>query len=51
MPPVQIIGSVQVRNEDIYVGQAVVNILGFCDKVIITDHQSTDHTATYITQM
>ena len=44
MPPVQIIGSVQVRNEDIYVEQAVVNILGFCDKVIITDHQSTDHT-------
>lgn len=44
MLPFQIIGSVQVRNEDIFVEQAVLNILDFCDKVIITDHQSTDHT-------
>ncbi len=40
----QIVGSVQVRNEDIYIERAVLNILDFCDKVIITDHQSTDRT-------
>lgn len=44
MPPFQIIGSVQVRNEDVYVEQAVLNILDFCDKIIITDHRSSDHT-------
>lgn len=44
MPPFQIVGSVQVRNEDIYIEQAVLNILDFCDKIIITDHQSTDQT-------
>lgn len=44
MPQFQIVGSVQVRNEDIYVEQAVLNILDFCDKVIITDHRSTDST-------
>ena len=44
MPSFQIVGSVQVRNEDIYVERAVSNILDFCDKVIITDHHSTDQT-------
>ena len=38
MPSFQIVGSVQVRNEDIYVERAVSNILDFCDKLIITDH-------------
>lgn len=44
MSSFQIVGSVQVRNEDIYVEQAVLNILDFCDKVIVTDHQSADRT-------
>lgn len=44
MPQFQIVGSVQVRNEDVYVKQVVLNILDFCDKVIITDHRSTDRT-------
>lgn len=44
MPQFQIVGSVQVRNEDIYVEQAVLNILDFCDKIIVTDHRSTDRT-------
>lgn len=40
----QIVGSVQIKNEDIYIEQIILNILDFCDKVIITDHQSTDRT-------
>jgi len=44
MSSFQIVGSVQLRNEDIYVEQVVLNILDFCDTVIITDHQSTDRT-------
>lgn len=40
----QIIGSVQVKNEDVFVAQVVLNILDFCDKIIITDNLSTDRT-------
>lgn len=44
MASVRIIGSVQVKNEDIYVEQSVQNILNFCDEILITDNLSTDHT-------
>ena len=33
-----------VRNDDRFVGQALRNVLGFCDKVLVLDHASTDHT-------
>lgn len=33
-----------VRNEDVFIERAVRNIVDFCDKIIITDHQSTDRT-------
>ncbi len=42
--PIRIVGSVQVRNEDIYVEQSIQNILDFCDEILITDNLSTDHT-------
>jgi len=41
---VQILGIVLVRNEDLFVGQAVANIAAFCDALILCDHQSTDAT-------
>jgi glycosyltransferase involved in cell wall biosynthesis len=41
----RIIGIVLVRDEDIFVRRAVTNILHFCDKVIVTDHRSTDRTS------
>lgn len=44
MNKIQIIGSVQVKNEDVFVAQVVRNILDFCDKIIITDNLSTDRT-------
>lgn len=40
-----------VRNEDIYVDCAVRNIIGFCDKIIITDHQSKDKTFEICSQL
>ena len=40
----QIIGLMLVRNDDRFVGQALRNVLGFCDKVLVLDHASTDHT-------
>lgn len=33
-----------IKNEDIFVERAIHNALDFCDKIIITDHQSTDQT-------
>lgn len=44
MSQIQIVGSIQVRNEDIYIERAILNILDFCDRVIISDHRSTDQT-------
>lgn len=40
----QIIGIMLVKNEDVFVEQAVRNVIHFCDRLIITDHQSLDHT-------
>ncbi len=39
-----IVGIMLVRNEDIFLRRAALNILDFCDRVIIADHQSQDGT-------
>src|SRR5688572_8109899 len=33
-----------VRNEDRFLRRAALNILGFCDRILIADHQSQDAT-------
>jgi hypothetical protein len=40
----QIVGICLVRNEDRFVGQAVQNVAGFCDRILVADHMSTDRT-------
>jgi glycosyltransferase involved in cell wall biosynthesis len=40
----QIVGIVLVRNEDRFVRQAVSNILGFCDRILLVDNGSRDQT-------
>jgi hypothetical protein len=40
----QLIGSVLVRNEDIFVEQAIRNVAEFCDRIHVVDHVSTDET-------
>jgi hypothetical protein len=40
----QIVGSVLVRNEDVFVEQSIRNIAGFCDRIHAIDHVSTDRT-------
>jgi hypothetical protein len=40
----QIVGIVLVRNEDVYVEQAIRNIATFCDRIHAVDHVSTDGT-------
>jgi len=40
----QVVGIVLVRNEDVFVEQAIRNVLGFCDRIHAVDHVSTDRT-------
>jgi hypothetical protein len=39
-----IVGIAMVRNEDVFVGQALQNVLEFCDELIAVDHRSNDGT-------
>ena len=41
---VRIVGSVLVRNEDVFVEPAIRNIAAFCDEIHAVDHVSTDET-------
>ena len=40
----QIVGISLVRNEDIFICQAITNVAEFCDKIIVLDNLSTDNT-------
>jgi hypothetical protein len=40
----QIVGIVLVRNEDVFVRQAISNVARFCDRIHAVDHASTDAT-------
>ncbi|MCW5202367.1 glycosyltransferase family 2 protein [Desulfobulbus sp. US4] len=39
-----IIGIVLVKNEDLFIDRVLVNILEFCDKIIVADNLSQDNT-------
>jgi Glycosyl transferase family 2 len=41
---VHVVGSVLVRNEDVFVEQAIRNVAEFCDEIHAVDHVSTDAT-------
>lgn len=41
---VRIIGVALVRNEDVFIERALRNALAFCDRIVVTDHRSTDNT-------
>lgn len=40
-----ITGIALVRNEDLFVERAIRNVAGFCDRLILCDHRSSDRTA------
>lgn len=44
MRPVRIIGSVLVRDEDVFVERAIRNVASFCDRIHAHDHMSRDRT-------
>jgi glycosyltransferase involved in cell wall biosynthesis len=41
---VQVVCISLVRNEDRFVRQGLLNIADFCDRLLVADHMSTDHT-------
>lgn len=41
----QIVGSVLVRNEDVFVERAIRNVASFCDRIHVLDQQSVDRTS------
>ena len=43
-PKPQVVAIMLVRNEDRFLRRAAMNILGFCDRILIADHQSQDGT-------
>ena len=47
----KILGISLVKNEDLYIKQAVENILDFCDEIIILDNYSTDNTWNIISDL
>lgn len=44
MSATRIVGILLVRDEDRFVERAVRSVFGFCDELILVDHQSKDHT-------
>ena len=40
----RVVGISLVRNEDRFVRQALENVAGFCDRLLVADHLSTDRT-------
>lgn len=40
----RIVAVVLVRNEDLFIEQAIANALDFCDRIHVADHHSTDGT-------
>jgi len=47
----KIIGIALLRNEDVYVERAMRNAIDFCDRLIIADHHSTDHTFEIVSKL
>jgi len=47
----EIIGLFLVHNEDLYIGQAIINVIDFCDTIIVANHRSTDRTSAVVAEI
>jgi hypothetical protein len=47
----RIVGVVLLRNEDLFVEQAVRNVLDFCDEIVLCDHESRDGTVAILERL
>lgn len=48
---IKIVGILLLRNEDLFLERVVVNIVDFCDEIIVADNRSTDNTASIIVSL
>jgi hypothetical protein len=48
---VQVVSISLVRNEDRFVRQALLNVAGFCDRLLVADHMSTDGTSELLREL
>jgi glycosyltransferase involved in cell wall biosynthesis len=46
-----IVGSVLVRNEDVFLERAIRNVAAFCDRIFAVDHRSKDRTWEILKQL
>lgn len=51
VPSPRVVAVVLVRNEDLFIEQVIRNILGFCDRIHVADHHSTDGTTTILRRL
>lgn len=42
--PTRVVASVLVRNEDVFIEQAIRNVTASCDRILAVDHMSSDET-------
>jgi len=49
--PYKIIGIVLIKNEDVFIERALINILEFCDRIIVADNCSTDRTSEILNRL
>ena len=47
----KIVGIILVRNEDRFVEQVVKNVTGFCDHILLVDHDSSDNTVSILQRL
>lgn len=51
MSDTAIVGISLVQNEDVFIEQAILNVLDFCDELIIADNNSTDNTGEIVKRL
>lgn len=47
----RIVAIVLIRNEDLFIEPVIRNVLDFCDRIHVADHQSTDGTPAIVRQL
>ena len=51
MSETQIVAVVLIRNEDLFIERVILNVLDFCDRIHVADHESTDGTSAIVRRL
>jgi glycosyltransferase involved in cell wall biosynthesis len=47
----RIVAVVLIRNEDLYIERVILNVLDFCDRILVADNRSTDGTPAIVRRL